>query len=140
MLSIRRTFGGGTVAHNEQSVLIVEDDPTMRRLYHFLLTQGGYTIYEAEDGIEALEQIAQHPCNLVITDMNMPFMDGLELIRVIRRDYPSIYVILITAFGATEIERKALEIGADEYISKPFYFEDLEHRIQQFFQNRERTV
>ena len=81
------------------NVLIVEDDAATRRLYKFMLTNGGYPVIEAEDGVAALEQLAKHHCELVITDMNMPRMDGMELIQSIRRDYADMYVILITAFG-----------------------------------------
>jgi two-component system, chemotaxis family, chemotaxis protein CheY len=134
------TVGSVFLKERERHILIVEDDSALRKLYSFLLTQYGYTISEAEDGLQALEQIAHYPCDLVITDMNMPFMDGLELLRVIRRDYPSIHVILISAFGSRELEQNALRIGADEYISKPFSFEDLEERIRRYFQNQNTAV
>src|SRR5881397_2553037 len=83
-------------------VLIVEDDAATRRLYKFLLTNGGYPVLEAEDGVAALEQLAHNQCDLVITDMNMPRMDGMDLIRAIRRDHADVYVILITAFGTPD--------------------------------------
>ncbi|GAB4120840.1 MAG: response regulator [Roseiflexaceae bacterium] len=118
------------------SVLIVEDDSATRRLYRFLLSNGGYTVIEAEDGVAALEQIARQPCDLVITDMNMPRMDGLELIRNLKRDYPGVYVILITAFGTPDTQRQALRQGADEYLAKPFDFDELDRRVRTFFQSR----
>lgn len=118
------------------SVLIVEDDSATRRLYRFLLSNGGYLVLEAEDGVAALEQIASHQCDLVITDMNMPRMDGMELIRNIRRDYPSIHVILITAFGTPDTQKQALKNGANDYLAKPFDFEELERRVRHFFQHR----
>ena len=117
-------------------VLIVEDDAATRRLYKFLLTNGGYTVLEAEDGVMALEQLGRHHCDLVITDMNMPRMDGMDLIRAIRRDYTDIYVILITAFGTPDTEKQAMRIGANDYLAKPFDFEELERRVRAFFQSR----
>ena len=117
-------------------VLIVEDDAATRRLYKFLLTNGGYLVLEAEDGYAALEQLAKHRCELVITDMNMPRMDGMELIKAIRRDYSGIYVILITAFGTPDTEKQALRIGANDYLAKPFDFEELERRVHNFFRGR----
>jgi two-component system chemotaxis response regulator CheY len=117
-------------------VLIVEDDAATRRLYKFLLTNGGYPVLEAEDGLAALDQLANNRCDLVITDMNMPRMDGMELIKVIRRDYSNIYVIMITAFGTPDTEKQALRIGADDYLAKPFDFEELERRVRVFFQGR----
>ena len=118
------------------NVLIVEDDAATRRLYKFLLTNGGYAVLEAEDGVMALEQLARNHCDLVITDMNMPRMDGMELIQAIRRDYASIYVIMITAFGTPDTEKHALRMGANDYLAKPFDFEELERRVRMFFESR----
>jgi two-component system chemotaxis response regulator CheY len=118
------------------NVLIVEDDAATRRLYKFLLTNGGYAVLEAEDGVIALEQLARNHCDLVITDMNMPRMDGMELIQAIRRDYSSIYVIMITAFGTPDTEKQALRMGANDYLAKPFDFEELERRVRMFFESR----
>src|SRR3982750_22008 len=118
------------------NVLIVEDDAATRRLYKFLLTNGGYAVLEAEDGVVALEQLARNHCDLVITDMNMPRMDGMELIQAIRRDYASVYVILITAFGTPDTEKQAMRIGANDYLAKPFDFEELERRVRSFFDTR----
>jgi two-component system chemotaxis response regulator CheY len=121
-------------------VLIVEDDSATRRLYRFLLSNGGYTVLEAEDGMIALEHMARQRCDLVITDMNMPRMDGMELIRHLKRDYAGTYVILITAFGTPDTEKQAARIGADEYLAKPFDFDELEHRVKRFFTTREQAL
>jgi len=118
------------------TVLIVEDDAATRRLYKFLLMNGGYSVLEAEDGIAALEQLAVNRCDLAITDMNMPRMDGLELIKAIRQQHPEVYVIMITAFGTPDTEKQALRLGANDYLAKPFDFEDLERRVRSFFQQR----
>jgi two-component system chemotaxis response regulator CheY len=122
------------------NVLIVEDDAATRRLYKFMLTNGGYPVIEAEDGMAALEQLARHHCDLVITDMNMPRMDGMELIQAIRRDYNDVYVILITAFGTPDTEKQARRIGANDYLAKPFDFEELERRVRAFFEGRAKSV
>lgn len=122
------------------SVLIVEDDAATRRLYKFMLTNGGYPVLEAEDGVAALEQLAKHRFDLVITDMNMPRMDGMELIQAIRRDYNDVHVILITAFGTPDTEKQARRIGANDYLAKPFDFEELERRVRAFFESRAKTA
>lgn len=111
------------------TVLIVEDDVATRRLYKFLLTNGGYTVLEAEDGVVALEQLEKHRCGLIITDMNMPRMDGFQLIKKIREQHSTIHIIVITAFGTPDTERQALRLGANEYLPKPFDFEELEQRV-----------
>ncbi|MEN9935555.1 MAG: hypothetical protein RLZZ387_2134 [Chloroflexota bacterium] len=127
----------GSPAH---TVLIVEDDAATRRLYRFLLTNGGYAVLEAEDGVVALEQLSSHTCDLVITDMNMPRMDGMELIRAIRRDYAEMYVILVTAFGTPDTEKNAMRMGANDYLAKPFDFEELERRVRSYFHGRAHSV
>lgn len=124
--------------HNADTVLIVEDDAATRRLYKFLLSNGGYVVLEAEDGVAAVEVLQRHHCDLVITDMNMPRMDGLDLIRTIRRDFGDIYVILITAFGTPDTQKQAMRLGANDYLAKPFEFEELERRVHTYFQNRPR--
>ncbi|MDZ4720095.1 MAG: response regulator [Roseiflexaceae bacterium] len=121
---------------NAPSVLIVEDDSATRRLYRFLLSNGGYVVLEAEDGVAALEQLAHQHCDMVITDMNMPRMDGMELIRHLKRDHPHIHVILITAFGTPDTQKQAMKTGANDYLAKPFDFEELERRVRVYFQNR----
>lgn len=123
-----------------QTVLVVDDDPSTRRLYRFLLLNGGYTVIEAEDGLIALDQLAHYHCPLVITDMNMPRMDGIELIRAIRRDYPEVYVILVTAFGTPDTEKQARRSGANEYLAKPFDFSEMEARVRHFFSRQANPV
>ena len=122
------------------TVLIVEDDAATRRLYRFLLTNGGYVVLEAEDGVAALEQLARQTCDLVITDMNMPRMDGMDLIRAIRRDHADVYVILITAFGTPDTQKQAMRIGANDYLAKPFDFEELERRVRAYFHSRAQSI
>ncbi len=124
--------------HTSDTVLIVEDDAATRRLYKFLLSNGGYLVLEAEDGMAAVEVLQRHHCDLVITDMNMPRMDGLDLIRAIRKDFGDIHIILITAFGTPDTQKQAMRLGANDYLAKPFDFDELERRVRAYFQNRQR--
>ncbi len=124
--------------HTSDTVLIVEDDAATRRLYKFLLSNGGYLVLEAEDGMAAVEVLQRHHCDLVITDMNMPRMDGLDLIRAIRKDFGDIHIILITAFGTPDTQKQAMRLGANDYLAKPFDFDELERRVHAYFQNRQR--
>lgn len=125
---------------NLPNILLVEDDHATRRLYSHLLSISGYNVIEAEDGMVALEQLAKHECRLVVTDLNMPRMDGLELIAQIRSKYPDTYVILMTAYGTLETKKRAQNIGANDYLEKPFEFEDLETRIKSVLQARSATA
>jgi DNA-binding response OmpR family regulator len=113
--------------------MIVEDDPATRRLYRFLLSNSGYVVIEAEDGVAALEQLQTKMVEVLITDMNMPRMGGIELVRTLRQNNNNIYVIMVTAFGTPDTEKHAFRAGVNEYLTKPFDFEELERRVQAYF-------
>jgi DNA-binding response OmpR family regulator len=117
--------------------MIVEDDPAIRRLYSFLLTNSGYHVLEAEDGVVALTRFNEQKCDLIITDMNMPRMGGMELVKELREKSNNVYVIMVTAYGTPDTERMALNLGANEYIAKPFDFEELEGRVRAYFEGEE---
>lgn len=116
--------------------MVVEDDLATRRLYRFLLSNSGYTVVEAEDGLVALERLAAQPCDVVITDMNMPRMGGIDLVRTLRQNNSEVYVIMVTAFGTPDTEKHAFKAGVNEYLTKPFDFEELERRVQSYFARR----
>jgi two-component system chemotaxis response regulator CheY len=115
------------------TVMIVEDDAATRRLYRFLLTNSGYNVIEAEDGVAALEQLDSTVCDIMITDMNMPRMGGIDLVRTLRQNNSDIHIIMVTAFGTSDTERHAMRAGVNEYLTKPFDFEELERRVQTYF-------
>jgi two-component system chemotaxis response regulator CheY len=117
--------------------MIVEDDVATRRLYRFLLTNSGYTVLEAEDGQAALERLATETCDVIITDMNMPRLGGMDMVRTLRQHNRTVYIIMVTAFGTPDTEKQAFKAGVDEYLTKPFDFEELERRLQTFFQRRD---
>jgi two-component system chemotaxis response regulator CheY len=103
-------------------ILVVEDSPTMRQLIGFALKRlPGCDVTEAADGVEGLKKINSNRFDLIITDINMPVMDGLKLISLVRRDinYKSIPILIITTEGGAEDRERALTLGADAYITKP---------------------
>ncbi len=102
------------------SVLIVDDEEMMRTLLEKILAREGYKILTAEDGVAALEVLNAHEVDLVISDMKMPRMNGFELLKHIKQEYPQTGVIIMTAYGDTYTVKDALLLGADEYITKPF--------------------
>lgn len=122
------------------TVMIVEDDAATRRLYRFLLANSGYNVVEAEDGVMAMERLNSHTCHLIITDMNMPRMGGMELVRAVRQIHPDMYVIMVTAFGTPDTEKQAFRAGVNEYLTKPFDFEELEERVRNFFKKKPVTT
>jgi DNA-binding response OmpR family regulator len=118
----------------QPTVMIVEDDPAIRRLYSFLLSNAGYEVLEAEDGQVALEHYEEQPCHLIITDMNMPRMGGMDLVRELRKKRYTVYIIMVTAYGTTDTKKMAFRLGANEYIPKPFDFEELKGRTRNYFE------
>ncbi len=103
-------------------ILVVEDSPTMRQLISFALKRlKGAEIVEAGDGVEGLKKLNSDTFDLIITDINMPVMDGLKLISLVRRDikYRNIPIMVITTEGGAEDRERALALGANAYITKP---------------------
>jgi len=107
---------------SEYKVLIVEDSPTMRQLISFALKRlRGIRIVEASDGVDGLKKLAVEKFDLIFTDINMPIMDGLKLVSLVRNDanYRTTPVVVITTEGAQEDRERALALGANDYITKP---------------------
>src|ERR1700687_2702980 len=111
------------------TILVVDDDPQIRRVMRATLTAQGYTIVEARDGQEALEKLRSERPDLVLLDMNMPVMDGPEACREIRRD-SEVPVIMLTVRSAEKDKVRALDAGADDYVVKPFGIQELLARIR----------
>ncbi len=104
------------------TALVVEDSPTMRQLIVFALHRiRGLSVVEANDGVDALKKLASSQLDLILTDINMPIMDGLKLVRRVRSDeaLKNIPIIIITTEGAEEDRQRALSLGANAYITKP---------------------
>jgi len=101
-------------------ILVTEDDRNLRRVLKAMLDREGYEVAEARNGAEALDWIAAHPVDVVISDIRMPKMDGLSLFRKLREIRPGLPVILVTAYGTIGDAVEAIRSGAFDYISKPF--------------------
>lgn len=107
---------------NGAKVLVVDDSPTMRQLIIFALQRlPGLKIAEAGDGVAALKQLSGEKYDLLLTDINMPMMDGLKLVGLIRKDalYAKLPIIVISTEGSNMTRERAIAIGANEYITKP---------------------
>lgn len=106
----------------DYNILIVEDSPTMRQLISFALKRiRGVRIVEAGDGVDGLKKISAEKFQMIFTDINMPVMDGLKLISLVREDanHKGIPIVVITTEGAQEDRQRALALGANDYITKP---------------------
>ena len=117
----------------DKRILIVDDDKGVAFFLreHLLKTRAGYQVETVGSSEEALAILAQRSFDLIITDLRMPGMDGLELMAEVRRHAPHTRLILMTAYGNERIERIAYQLGACQYITKPFRIQDLIERIDQ---------
>jgi len=108
-------------------VLVVDDDLQMREGMSMALTRAGYFVYEASTGLEALDILSTNKdIKIMVSDVRMPGMTGLELLEKAKRQHPSLVVIMVTAYGTIENAVSAMKFGAMDYILKPFSFKDLE--------------
>ena len=102
-----------------EKILVVEDDKITRRLIKEILSRGGYEVIEGEDGSQALELFKKEKPDLVITDYQMPVMNGLRLLSEVRGINPAVPVIMLTGFGDIALTIKAIQIGAFDFLEKP---------------------
>lgn len=113
------------LARKIRKILIVDDEENARIGLSKLLTQEGYEVSSVANGYEALQFLGKEKVNLVISDINMPEMNGLTFLRELHRNHPSTHVIMITAYGGVESYLEAMNLGAFEYIHKPVKLEEL---------------
>lgn len=112
-----------------KNILVVDDEPQITRVLKTSLSSYGYGIRTAADGEEALQVIHDWSPDLIITDLRMPNMDGLELCREVRKD-SRVPIIVLSVKGEETIKVQALDAGADDYVTKPFSMNELTARIR----------
>ncbi len=122
---------------SQRRLLVVDDDDSLRRVTQVQLEQKGYQVITAADGAGALETLQRLPVDLVLTDLMMPGMSGLELLERIRTDYPDLTVIMITAFGTIETAVEAMRAGAYHYVTKPVQIEELHLTVSHALEHQE---
>jgi putative two-component system response regulator len=116
--------------------LVVDDEPRLRQVLVRLMQSDGFACREAGSGVEALAALKREPATLVLTDLRMPQMDGIELLRQVRARYPDTAVVLITAVADVEVAVSCLAIGAMDYLTKPFHLEEVRARVSQALEKR----
>lgn len=125
---------------NKDIILIVDDEPDISLILKLQLEDAGYQTVRARDGIEALESLEKGTYSLILLDIKMPRMDGLQVLARVAVEYPSIAVIMMTAHGSEDIAVEAMKKGAIDYISKPFSTDDALKRVERALQfNRTRN-
>src|SRR5438270_2244517 len=102
------------------SILIVEDEAKMRRLLELNLGEEGFTTHSAEDAETGLKLLRDNPIDLVLTDLKLPGMNGLEFLQAVKRQNAALPVVVMTAFGSVETAVEAMKAGASDYVLKPF--------------------
>jgi two-component system response regulator PilR (NtrC family) len=125
------------------NLLIVDDEPGMRQLLSHVFGRAGHAVRAAENGGKALELLRQEPADLIVSDVKMPDMNGIELLRRLREFLPDAGVVMMTAFATVETAREAFKLGADDFIQKPFDVDELKlivekalERLQLLQENR----
>src|SRR2546428_2055614 len=118
-------------------ILIVDDEPIIRSTLHEFLEHEGFEAEQAASGDEALKQAAERDFDVAICDVQMPGMDGVELLNRLRRISPETFVLIITAYATVENAVEAFQAGAHDYLMKPVIFDDLLHKIRHVVEYRQ---
>ena len=117
-------------------ILVVDDEPSMRELLAIVLKREGYEVVLAESGREAVAALERHPFDLLVSDIKMPDMSGVDVLRAAKTIDRDILGIMVTAFASTDTAVEALRLGAYDYVSKPFNVEELKDRIRKALERR----
>ena len=114
------------------TILIIEDEPDISELIEYSLTQSGYSIIVSDNGEKGIEFARKHSPDLILLDLMLPGINGIDVCRILKndKDTSDVSIIMLTALGQEEDIIKGLETGADDYVTKPFSFPVLEARIQ----------
>ena len=114
------------------NILIVDDSSTMRKIITRSLRQAGFAldeVFEAGDGIEGLNALVANKVDLILSDINMPNMDGIEFVKAVRKKGCAVPIVMITTEGGEDIIHEAFSSGANSSIRKPFTPEQLEEKL-----------
>ena len=117
-----------------KEVLVVDDSATVRKFVSLSLSMQGFTVTAACDGMDALEKISKGKFSLVITDLNMPTMDGLEFIRALHEnpEFRDLPVIILTSLTDRETREEGAKLGVDSYVVKPFSLEKIQYEVSKY--------
>jgi two-component system response regulator PilR (NtrC family) len=122
------------------SILVVEDEAVPRKNLSRVLRGEGYEVYEAADGQAAVTILADNECDLVLTDLKMPGLDGLGVLRHIQERLPQTFVVLMTAHASVDTAVEALRLGAQDYLLKPLIFEEVLRKVRLLQEHRRLAV
>ena len=121
----------------KKQVLIVDDEPNLRKILAAQLARDGYEVLTAEDGAQGLQLLRENHIDLVVTDLKMPRVDGMSLLREALREDPKLPVVMITAHGTVDTAVEALKIGAFDYLTKPFDKDEVRQIVAKALKTRQ---
>jgi nitrogen regulation protein NR(I) len=121
----------------KKQVLIVDDEPNLRKILAAQLSRDGYDVMTAEDGEQGLSMLREHHIDLVVTDLKMPKVDGMTLLREALREDPELPVVMITAHGTVDTAVEALKTGAFDYLTKPFDKDEVRQIVAKALKTRQ---
>jgi DNA-binding NtrC family response regulator len=119
-----------------EKILVVEDEQDIRDVLVETLGRWGYETTAVENGKVGLERFRAEKFSLIVTDLRMPVMDGLTMLKTIKKEKPLMPIVVITGFPTVDSAVESLVEGADQYIVKPIHFEDLRVKIQKAFEKK----
>ncbi len=117
-------------------VLVVDDEDDFRLFFARRFSRRGMKVLEASGGVMALETLRENPVDVVLLDLKMPGMDGMETLIEVKRQFPTVEVILLTGHGSTDSGVQSLKYGAYDYTMKPYDIDELEKKIRSAFERR----
>lgn len=121
-------------------ILAIDDSPTLRKLLRYYLSKKGYHVSEANNGKTGLDFISQEPFDLVILDMNMPVMNGAQVLKELKkRDDFSVPILILSADREEKSQAEGIALGASYYLTKPFKPVEVVNRIEDIFNEREKN-
>ncbi len=121
----------------KMKMMLVDDEERFLSTTKKLLSRKGYDVFTATSGAEALEELRVHNIHVVILDVKMPGMDGIETLRAIKRTYPLVEVIMLTGHGTIDSAVEGLKSGATDYLTKPTDVRDLIEKAEEAFEKRQ---
>jgi DNA-binding NtrC family response regulator len=121
------------VQKQPKRILVVDDEENARIALSRLLAKEGFLVESVANGFEALNYLRQQEVNLIVTDINMPEMNGIAFLKELNKSFPKSNVIMITAYGGVESYIESMNLGAFEYINKPVKIEELKSILKKIF-------
>src|SRR5437016_4111169 len=114
----------------QKAILVADDDSSIRSLLRQLLSDEGYSVAEAATGVEVVDKVKEASPDLVIMDVRMPELDGIEALSRVKASSPKTAVLIMTAFGSSNAAIRAMELGAYDYVTKPFELDKISHSVK----------